>query len=100
MGEQNLARGSHLPGLERKDKSQDSGGGRGGSGAGYSSCGGIWGYGCPRSSCSTLLSFQKWRNGEEVRGLAVCTGVEGNLENFSLSSLGGPNAKEAGQEVL
>ena len=96
MGEQNLARGSHLPGLEREDKSQDSGGGRRGSGG---SCGGIWASGCHGRGCSTLSSFQKWRNGEQVRGITLCTG-EGNLENFFLSSLDGPSARESGQEVL
>lgn len=95
MGEQNLARGSHLPGLEREDKSQDSGGwgeGRGGSGDGS---GGIWDCGYGRSP-----SFQKWGDGEQVRGLVVGTGVEVILENVLLSSLDGPRARETGQEVL
>lgn len=68
------------------------GGGRGGSGDG---CGGIWDCGYGRSP-----SFQKWGDGEQVRGPGVGTGVGVTLENFLLSSLGGPRARETGQEVL
>lgn len=35
-----------------------------------------------------------------MRGITLCNGGEGNLENFSLSSLDGPSARESGQEVL
>lgn len=48
----------------------------------------------------TLSSFQEWRIREQVRGLVVGTGTGGNLEHVLLSSLGGPGAREAGQEGL
>lgn len=35
-----------------------------------------------------------------MRGITLCTGGEGNLENVSLSSLDGSSARESGQEVL
>lgn len=97
MGEQNLARGSHLLGLEREDKSQDSGAGAEVAVVMAVVASGV--VAVAGEAASPALASTRV-NGKQVRGLVVGTGVEVNLENLFLSSLDGPRAREAGQEVF